>query len=97
MQPANVATPETVVTGFVAQESVAPPGDWSARVTVAVAAVTVLPAASCTATTGWGPMAFWLVPLPGWVVKPSLTGLATETFALLALTAVQPLRTAVTA
>ena len=71
LQPANVATPATAAFGFVVQVSVAPPGVVSARVTELVSDVTVLPPASCTATTGWVARAEPPVPVPGCVVNVS--------------------------
>ena len=50
----------------------APPGAVSVSVTLVVAAVTVLPSASWTATTGCVPRAVPPVPLLGWVVNASL-------------------------
>src|SRR5438445_263713 len=53
-QPANVATPETGVTGLVVQVSVVPVGLVPmASVTFVEYVVTVLPPASWTVTLGW--------------------------------------------
>ena len=52
LHPANVATPATAVFGLAVQVNVAPAGVVSVNVTGLVLPVTVLPAASCTVTTG---------------------------------------------
>ena len=75
LQPANVATPATAVTGLVVQVSVPDPGFVPiARVTLEVSLVTVLPAASCTVTTGWVDHAVPPVPPVVCVVNASFAG-----------------------
>ena len=71
LQPAKVATPEEAVLGFVEQVSVAPAGVVMLRVIKTLLEVTVLPAASCTATTGCVPKVVPPVELDGFVVKAS--------------------------
>src|SRR5450631_4092193 len=71
-QPAKVTTPATAFVGFVVQVRVAPAGVVMLRVTEALLVVTVLPPASWTATTGWGPKALPPVEPEGLVVKASL-------------------------
>ena len=79
LQPANVATPDTAATEVDVHARFAPPEVVSARPTVFVAVVTVLPPASWTVTDGWVPHAVWLTPPPGWVVKASWLAAPTET------------------
>ena len=95
LQPAKVATPATAALGFVVQAKVAPAGVVMVKVTDAVLAVTVLPPASWTATTGWVAKATPPVELDGLVVKASLVA-APTVMVKLALTAlVSPLEAAV--
>ena len=67
-----MARPATAAFALGVQVKVAPPDVVRARVTVAVLVVTVLPPASCTATTGWAAQLELEVPPPGCEVKPSL-------------------------
>ena len=72
-QPAKVATPLAAALGLPpVQVRVAPPGLVKARVTEALLVVTVLPAASCTATTGCVAIAVPPTPPLGCVVNASL-------------------------
>jgi hypothetical protein len=79
LHPANVATPATAGFGFVVHDNVAPPGVVIAIVTELVSLVTVLPPASCTATTGCVANGRPPVAELGWVVKATLAALPTET------------------
>ena len=97
LQPANVATPTTTVFGLAVQDSVAPPGVVSARVTEPEYDVSVPPKKSWTVTVGWEARAVPPVPLPGWAVNARWSATTTTTAALDALGAVQLRWTAVTA
>src|SRR4051794_19075816 len=73
LQPVNAATPPTAGRGVaLVHTRVAPAGVVMVNVTELVLVVTVLPAASCTLTTGCAPNAALLAAPVGWVVKPSL-------------------------
>ena len=77
------------------QDSSAPPGVVSARVTELVLPVTVLPKASCTVTSGWPAHAVWLVPLPGCMVKATLLAAAAVIVKVLLVAEVLPAEVAV--
>jgi len=82
LQPVKVATPETVVREFeVAHESAASPsaGGVATRVTTLEPAVTTLPPASSTVTTGCVPNATPNTAPLGWVVKANFAPTPTET------------------
>src|SRR3954447_8312421 len=72
LQPAKVATPPTAVTGLAVQTRLAAVGVLIANVTELVSVVTLLPAASWTATAGCTAKAAVLAAPTGWVAKPSL-------------------------
>ena len=76
LQPANVATPATAVSGFAVHDSVAPPDVVSASVTAVTLLVTVLPTESSIATTGCVVNGTPPVPVvPGCVVNASFVAL----------------------
>src|SRR4051812_48724524 len=72
LQPANVASPPTAVTGL-AERSMGPPaGVRMANVPEIVSLVTLLPAASRTLTAGCTANATVLAAPTGWVANASL-------------------------
>jgi hypothetical protein len=71
-QPANAASPLAAALGLAVQVNDALPGVVKTRVTEAVLVVTVLPAASCTVTTGCVAIVVPPVPPLGCVVNASL-------------------------
>ena len=83
LQVAKVASPATAAFALGVQVKVAPPGVVRARDTVVVLVVTVLPPASCTATTGWAAQLVLETPPPGCEVKPSLLAAPTVIVKLL--------------
>jgi hypothetical protein len=73
LQPVNMATPEMAVLGSAVQVRLAAAaGGVMLRVTTALLAVTVLPPASWTATTGWVARTRLAAAPEGCVVKASL-------------------------
>ena len=79
VQSEKMATPEAAVIGFAAQVRMAPPaGGVMLKVIEAVLEVTVLPPASCTATTGWVGKVTPLLESEGLVVKASLSATPVE-------------------
>src|ERR1700720_2562630 len=72
LQPLKVATPPEAALGLAVQARVAPAGVVMASNTPEVSVVTVLPAASCTVTTGCVANPTVLAAPTGWVVKASL-------------------------
>jgi hypothetical protein len=95
LQPANVATPETAVTGLVVHARVPDPVAI-ARVTEAALDVTTSPEASSTLTTGWVLKAVPPVALDGWVAKTSWDA-APATVKLALVAELRPLEAADTA
>ena len=95
LQPAKVATPEAAFLGLAVQVRVAPAGVVMVRVTGALLAVTVLPPASWTATTGWVAKAMPPVEPEGPVVKASLVAAPTVMVRLVLTALVSPLAAAV--
>src|SRR2546430_9343172 len=71
LQPEKVATPATAARGFGAQTRFAPAGVVIESVTELVLVVTVLPPASCRATTGCVAKAAPPALPTGWVVNAS--------------------------
>lgn len=74
LHPEKVATPAEAFLERLGVQANVPVGvGWVLmdNVTEAVELVTVLPQASSTVTTGWGPKLAPLAPPPGWVVNPS--------------------------
>ena len=94
-QPSKLATPATASTGFSVQVSTAPAGVVILRFTEAVLAVTVLPPASWTVTTGWVGKGMPPVELEGLVVKASLVAGPTEIVKLALAALVSPVAVAV--
>ena len=72
----KVAMPSTALTVDVPirVEPAVPVPDVIETVTVALESVYVLSSMSWITTTGWMDRSLPAVPLPGWVVRPSLTG-----------------------
>ena len=68
----KVATPLTAAFGLVPDKVPVPGSVWIARVIEVVAVVTVLPAASWTATSGWVDQTVPIAPPPGCWRNPSL-------------------------
>ena len=95
LQPAKVATPATAALGFVVQAKVAPAGVVMVKVTDAVLAVTVLPPASWTASTGWLAKATPPVEPDGLVVNASLASEPTAIVKAVLTALVSPLEAAV--
>jgi hypothetical protein len=78
LQPTNVATPDTAVSGFaLVQLKSAPAGVVIASVTAVTLLVTVLPPASWIATTGWVPNAVPPVDALGEVVNANFVAAPT--------------------
>ena len=93
---AKVSTPATAAFGFVVQARVAPAGVVMVKVTDAVLAVTVLPPASWTVTTGWAvKLVLTAVELDGLVVKASLVAGPTMIVKVALIALVSPLEAAV--
>jgi len=95
LQPANVATPELALVGFVVQVSVAPAGVVMVRVTGAVLVVTVLAPASWTVTTGWVPKTLPAAEFEGLVAKASVVADPAVMVMLVLVALVSPLEAAV--
>ncbi len=80
LQPAKGATPLTADFGFVVQDNDAPAGVVSASVTELASDVAVLPAASCTVTTGCvANVAPAAAAAEGWVVNASFAAAPADT------------------
>src|SRR3954471_15173341 len=71
LQPVNVATPATAVSGLLLHVGVAPAGVVIANVTALVSVTAVFPAASCTVTMGCFANAEPVVESLGWVENTS--------------------------
>ena len=65
LHPANLSKPETALLGLLVQLSIAPSAEVITKVIELLAPGTVLPLASCTATTGWDDHVFPATPPPG--------------------------------
>jgi hypothetical protein len=89
LHPANVATPEDAVTGFVVQARVPDP-DAIASVTAAALVVTTLPPASSILATGWVAKAVALVEFDGCAVKTTFVAVPTVTLNALDVVAESP-------